>query len=169
MHKGPTAWVSTAPTLPMHRLTLIPVLAVAFAAFGPTPAVAQPADLLLPEQASAVASRSAAPAQPEKKFAQRARKARVNAAALEAESIRLALFDDIQPILERESLDHPDDDTVVWVGRDELGGQAVLTSSKGVLSGTVFADHRTFEITRDADGEYAVSYTHLTLPTICSV
>ena len=121
MHKGPTAWVSTAPILPMHRLTLIPVLAVAFAAFGPTPAVAQPADLLLPEQASAVASRSAAPAQHEKKFAQRARKARVNAAALEAESIRLALFDDIQPILERESLDRPDDDTVVWVGRGRVG------------------------------------------------
>ena len=39
--------------------------AVASAAFVPTPAAAQPADLLLSEQTSAVASRSAAPAQRE--------------------------------------------------------------------------------------------------------
>jgi peptidyl-Asp metalloendopeptidase len=143
-------------TLPMHRLTLASVLAVAFAAVGPTPAVAQPADLLLPEQASVGANRSAAPAEQEKKFAQRERKARVNVRALEAQSIRLALFDDIQPILNRVSVEYPSDDTAVWVGEDELGSQAVLTVSRGVLSGTVFADHRTFEISVDESGEYSV-------------
>ena len=130
---------------------LVPVfLLAAVAVADPSPALAQPSELLLPSQAAAAISERAVPAR-------RARKARVNLPALESPSLRLELFDDVQPTLERTSLDRPAPDRLVWVGRDDQGSQAVLTVAEGVLTGTVFADHRTFEIVVEPDGEYSVT------------
>jgi hypothetical protein len=85
------------------------------------------------------------------------RKARVNPAALEAQAVRLALFDDVQVTFTRRSFSRPGVDKVVWVGEGENGSQAVLTMVRGVVTGTVFADNRTFEITIDPDGQYTVT------------
>ncbi len=126
-----------------------PLLLAALAVAVPSPAIAQPSDLLLPARAGAVASPRAVPAR-------RVRKARVHLPALQSSSLRLELFEDVQPTLTRRTLERPSADALVWVGDDEQGSQAVLTVANGVLTGTVFADHRTFEITIDADGEYSV-------------
>ena len=76
--------------------------------------------------------------------AKRVRKARLNPSALDSATIRLHLFDDVQPTMHRKKLDRPASDKMVWVGDSENGAQAVLSVVRGVLTGTVFADNRTF-------------------------
>ncbi len=71
--------------------------------------------------------------------------------------MRLHLFDDLQPTLTRTKVQRPSAGKLVWQGEDEFGAQAVFTVARGVLTGTVFADHRTFEITLEPDGQYAVA------------
>ncbi len=136
----------------MTRFATLPTLALAlFTAVGSAPAVAQTVpDLLVAAQASSRATRRDVPAR-------RTRKARINAAALNSATIRLKLFDDVQTTVSRKQLSRPAPDKLVWVGEDEYGAQAVLTVVRGVLTGTVFADHRTFEIGIDPDGQYTVA------------
>lgn len=81
---------------------------------------------------------------------------RLNATALNDAQIELHLFDDVRVTVTRNKLKRLSDDRMVWVGADEYGTQAVLTMARGVLTGTVFTDNRTFEITLDEDGEYEV-------------
>lgn len=129
----------------------LPTLALALCAtLAPTPAAAQPpTELLLPPQASSAASRRDVPAR-------RARKARLNPTALDATSLRVKLFDDVQTTMTRKKFSRPGSDKAVWVGEDESGAQAVLAMARGVLTGTVFADGRTFEIGLEPDGQYSV-------------
>jgi hypothetical protein len=136
----------------MNRHLALPTVVFALiAALAPPPVAAQTVpDLLLPPQASAAASRRDVPAR-------RVRKARMNLAALNSATIRLQLFNDVQPTVKRTKLDRPAADKMVWVGEDEYGAQAVLTVARGVLTGTVFADHRTFEIAIEPDGQYSVA------------
>jgi hypothetical protein len=136
----------------MTRHFALPTVVFAlFAAFAPAPTAAQTVpDLLLPPQASSATSRRDVPAR-------RVRKARINPAALNSATIRLQLFNDVQPTVTRKKLDRPAPDKMVWVGGDEYGAQAVLTVARGVLTGTVFADHRTFEIAIEPDGQYSVA------------
>lgn len=127
------------------------LLAATLSVFNPSTLIAQPPpELLLPAQAMGGPSRRDVPAR-------RARKARVNLKALEATTLRLPLFDDMQLTITRKQLQRPGANKMVWIGADEYGTQAVLTVAGGVLTGTVFADHRSFEITIDADGQYTVA------------
>ena len=71
--------------------------------------------------------------------------------------MRLHLFDDVQPTMRRKKLSRPSSDKMVWVGDSENGAQVVLSVVRGVLTGTVFADNRTFEISIDPDGQYSVA------------
>jgi hypothetical protein len=136
----------------MNRYLTLPSLALALvAAFAPAPVAAQTVpDLLLPPQASSAASRRDVPAR-------RVRKARLNPAALNSATVRLQLFDDVQPTVSRKKVDRPAPDKMVWVGANDSGAQAVLTVARGVLTGTVFADNRTFEIGIEPDGQYSVA------------
>jgi hypothetical protein len=136
----------------MNRYLTLPSLALALvAAFAPAPVAAQTVpDLLLPPQASSAASRRDVPAR-------RVRKARLNPAALNSATLRLQLFDDVQPTVSRKKVDRPAPDKMVWVGANDSGAQAVLTVARGVLTGTVFADNRTFEIGIEPDGQYSVA------------
>lgn len=136
----------------MNRYLTLPTLALALvAAFAPAPVVAQAVpDLLLPAQASSVASRRDVPAR-------RVRKARINPAALNSATIRLQLFDDLQPTVNRQTLSRPAPDKMIWVGANESGVQVVLAVVRGVVTGTVFADNRTFEIGLEPDGQYSVA------------
>ncbi len=126
------------------------LLVVSLFAFLPPSTAAQPPTPLL------VAPRT--PAGPGKRpaTARRSRKARINALALNDAQIELQLFDDVQVTVKRKKLKRLSEDRMVWVGADEYGAQAVLTMARGVLTGTVFVDNRTFEITLDADGDYSV-------------
>jgi hypothetical protein len=136
----------------MNRYLTLPSLALALvAAFAPAPVVAQAVpDLLLPPQASSAASRRDVPAR-------RVRKARINPAALNSATLRLQLFDDIQPTVNRHKLTRPSPDKMVWVGGNDSGAQVVLAVVRGVVTGTVFADNRTFEIGLEPDGQYSIA------------
>ena len=81
----------------------------------------------------------------------------MNPAALDSATMRLHLFDDVQPTMKRKKLSRPSSDKMVWVGDSENGAQAVLSVVRGVLTGTVFADNRTFEISIDPDGQYSIA------------
>jgi hypothetical protein len=132
------------------RLALSIVLGL-LATTGAVPAAGQTApDLLLAPQASSAASRRDVPAR-------RVRKARVNPTALDSATMRLHLFDDVQPTLKRKKVNRPSADRMVWVGDDDRGAQAVLSLVRGVLTGTVYADNRAFEISIDPDGQYSVA------------
>lgn len=136
----------------MTRHLIVPVLFASLLAVLPSASVvAQPVpELLVAPRAASAAPRRDVPAR-------RMRKARVNPAALEAHALRLALFDDVQVTFARRSFSRPGADKAVWVGDGENGAQAVLTAVRGVVTGTVFADNRTFEITIDPDGQYTVT------------
>ena len=135
----------------MFRYITLPALVVTLAAtFIPIQVIAQSVpDLLIAPQASAAPRRNVP--------ARRLRKMRVNLAALDSATVRLELFDDAWPTVSRTSEHRPANDTLVWVGRGEDGTQAVLTVVRGVLTGTVFFDNRTFEVTIDPDGQYTVA------------
>lgn len=135
----------------MHMRPLPIVLLAALPFLAPDTSAAQPlADLLLPAQAASAAPRRDVPAR-------RMRKARVNLPALDAASFRLHLFDDVQPTLRRKKVSQPGPDKLVWVGEGDRGETAVITVVKGVLTGSVFADDRAFEITVEPDGHYGVT------------
>ncbi len=122
-----------------------------FISFAPTTAGAQQVPQLL------VPGRAAGPASPRDVPARRTRAARINPAALNSAIIQLDLFDDVQVTMKRLKSSRPSADRLVWVGGDDNGAQAVLTMVRGVLTGTVFADHRTFEIAIASDGQYIVA------------
>jgi hypothetical protein len=135
----------------MNRNLLPSLLLPLFVAFTPIPAAAQAVpDLLVAAKASSAATRRDVPSR-------RGRKVGINAAALNSATLRLQLFDDLQLTVHRKTLGRPGTDKIVWVGDGENGAQAVLTMVRGVLTGTVFADHRTFEITIEPDGQYSVA------------
>jgi hypothetical protein len=135
----------------MSRLLIPAFLVAALSALGSAPAIAQPpTDLLLPAQASSAATRRDVPAR-------RVRKARVNVSALNNATIRLQLFDDLQPTLTRKKVERPAADKLVWHGADDFGTQAVFAVSKGVLTGTVFSEAGVFEIGLEPDGQYSVA------------
>lgn len=118
---------------------------------APATAVAQLVpQLLVPGRAPAAATRRDVPAR-------RTRTVRINPAALNSAIIHLQLFDDVHATVTRRKVSRPSPDKIVWVGGDEYGAQAVLTMVRGVLTGTVFAGHRTFEIAIDTDGQYSVA------------
>ncbi|WP_157899482.1 reprolysin-like metallopeptidase [Luteitalea pratensis] len=135
----------------MSKLFALSLVLGIVATTAAVPAAAQTVpDLLVAPQASSAASRRDVPAR-------RVRKARLNPLALDSATMRLHLFDDVQPTMKRKKLSRPSSDTMVWVGDSENGAQAVLAVVRGVLTGTVFADSRTFEISIDPDGQYSVA------------
>jgi hypothetical protein len=108
--------------------------------------------LLLPARAGG----GAAPARRDVP-ARRQRPAQVDVNALAGESMRVQLFDDAILTLRRATLEQVADGRFVWTGNDEAGAQGVITVVDGVLTGTVFADHKVFEITVAPDGQYSVT------------
>ena len=133
-----------------HPLALS-VLLSALVSLPVAPASAQVVpDLLVAAQASSAATRRDVPAK-------RSRKARLNASALDAPVLRLRLFDDVVVTATKRKSHRPAPDKLVWVGDDDNGAQVVLTMARGVLTGTVYADHRTFEMTIEPDGQYRVA------------
>ena len=137
----------------MRRSVSLAALALALVtSVTPHPVAAQPVpDLLVaPQASSAAARRGGGPAR-------RSRKARVDGTALNSSALRLRLFDDRHLTINRRRFSRPGTDKIVWVGEGENGAQAVLTMVRGVLTGTVFADDQTFEITLEPDGQYAVT------------
>ena len=89
--------------------------------------------------------------------ARRARKARVNVAALDAPAFRLQLFDDIVHRVVRTKVDRLDSRRLVWHGTDEDGGAVTLAVVNDVVAGAIYTDGRAFELTVDADGDYEVA------------
>jgi hypothetical protein len=135
----------------MSKRFALPLALGLLATTATIPAAAQTVpDLLVAPQASSAATRRDVPSR-------RSRKARVNPAALDSATMRLHLFDDVQPTLRRKKLSRPSNDKLVWVGDSENGAQAVLSVVRGVLTGVVYADNRSFEISIDPDGQYSVA------------
>ncbi|WP_396627659.1 hypothetical protein [Luteitalea sp.] len=131
--------------------SLAALIIAAFAMIVPSPVQAQTVpDLFVAAQGGSSASRRDVPAR-------RVRKARLNLRALDAASLRLHLFDDVQPVLTRTKIKRASVDSLVWVGQGEQGAQAVLAMSRGVMTGTVFADGRVFEIGLEPDGQYSIA------------
>ncbi len=89
--------------------------------------------------------------------AARARKARPRLDKLNSSAISVNLFDNVEQVVTRTKVDRPAADRFVWHGRTEDGGDATFAVVNGVLTGTVFADGRSFEITSDPDGDYTIA------------
>ncbi len=138
-----THYLGAASLILTTVVSLIP--ATALAQSGP--------HLVVPAGATAAAATSRRREVPSKRL----RTVRVNSAALESATIELQLFDDMHATLHRVKVRRPSADSIVWVGQADSGAQAVLTVVRGVLTGTVFADNRTFEIAIDTDGLYTVA------------
>ena len=85
-----------------------------------------------------------------------ARKARLRLDLLEAEGFTLNLFDNAERFAQRTRVERPADDRFVWHGQTDDGGAVTFAVVRGVATGTVFLDGRSFEITADAGGEYDV-------------
>jgi len=135
----------------MSKRLALPLALGFLAVTAAVPAAAQTVpDLLVAPQASSAATRRDVPAR-------RVRKARMNPAALDSATMRLHLFDDVQPTLKRKKLSRPAPDKLVWVGDGDNGSQAVLSVVRGVLTGAVYVDNRSFEISSDPDGQYTVA------------
>ncbi len=81
----------------------------------------------------------------------RARRVLVNASALQSSVISVTVFEDTTLILTRTSFTNGQ-----WIGRDDAGNQGVFAVTHGILSGAVYADGRTFEVTFNRDGRYEV-------------
>jgi len=135
----------------MNNRFALPLVLGFLATTAAIPAAAQTVpDLLVAPQASSAASRRDVPAR-------RVRKARLNPSALDSATMRLQLFDDVQPTLKRKKLTRAASDRMVWVGDGDNGAQAVLSVVRGVMTGVVYADTRAFEISIDPDGQYSVA------------
>ena len=81
----------------MSKLLALPLVLGILATTAAVPAAAQTVpDLLVAPHASSAASRRDVPAR-------RVRKARMNPAALDSATMRLHLFDDVQPTMKRKS------------------------------------------------------------------
>ena len=89
--------------------------------------------------------------------AARARKARVRLDVLNTPSFSLNLFDNVEHVVKRTKVDRPDADRLLWHGHTDEGGQAIFAVVNGVMTGTVFLDGRSFEITSDPDGDYTIA------------
>lgn len=127
------------------------LILAALVTVAPVPVHAQTVpDLFVAAQGAANASRRDVPAR-------RVRKARLNLNALNAATMRLRLFDDVQPVLTRTKVKQPGADKLVWIGQGDNGTQAVLAMARGVMTGTVFADGRVFEIGLEPDGQYSIA------------
>ena len=86
-----------------------------------------------------------------------ARKARLKLDALDAPAFELNLFDNAQRVARRTKVERPASDRFVWHGRTDDDGIVTFAVVRGVATGTVFLDGRSFEITVDADGDYTIS------------
>jgi hypothetical protein len=89
--------------------------------------------------------------------AARARKARLRPDLLNSSTLAVNLFDDVEHVVSRTKVDRPAADRFVWHGRTEDGGDATFAVVNGVLTGTVLADGRSFEVTSDPDGDYTIT------------
>ncbi|MEO5894994.1 MAG: reprolysin-like metallopeptidase [Vicinamibacterales bacterium] len=119
-----------------------------------SPALAQPAPKRLLERAPG----QSAQARGRSVAATRHVLARVDSQALDSDRIELPLFDDVQVTARRSSRSHARAGSTVWIGKLELPdrGQVTLASVDGVISGSVTANGRSFEIAMSEDGLHEV-------------
>jgi hypothetical protein len=89
--------------------------------------------------------------------ARRARRTRVNVAALNAPALRLQLFDDVVHDVARTNVEQLENQRVVWHGRDEDGGTVLIAVSDGIVSGAIYSDGHVFELTVNREGDYEVA------------
>jgi hypothetical protein len=88
--------------------------------------------------------------------AHQARKAKLHLEALDSPSLRLNLFENADRIAVRTSFERVAADRAIWHGRTEDGGTVAFAVVSGAVSGAVFLDGRTFEITPESDGDHAI-------------
>jgi len=86
-----------------------------------------------------------------------ARKARLRLDVLDAPAFELNLFDNAQRVAKKTKVERLAADRFVWHGRTDDDGIVTFAVVKGVATGTVFLDGRSFEITSDADGDYTIA------------
>ena len=85
-----------------------------------------------------------------------ARKARLRLNVLDAPAFELNLFDNANRVVTRTKVERPAADRFVWHGRTDDDGFVTIAVVKGVATGTVFLDGRSFEFKSDADGDYTI-------------
>lgn len=69
----------------------------------------------------------------------------------------LNLFDSVERVATRTKVDRLSADRSVWHGRTDDEGIVTFAVVRGVATGTVFLDGRSFEITSDRDGDYTIA------------
>jgi hypothetical protein len=89
--------------------------------------------------------------------AHQARMARLRLEALDLPSVRLNLFDNADRIAYRTAFERVGGDKALWHGRTDDGGTVALAVVSGMVSGAVFLDGRTFEITPYTDGDHVIT------------
>jgi hypothetical protein len=136
------------PIAGSRRLVLVVTLTLV-AAWGPLGAQSVPDLLIFPP--------SAKPAMQRAVPARRARRTRVNPAALNSRVLRLEMFDDQVHQVVRTTVDELGEGRAVWHGQDEDGGTVLLAVSNGIVSGAIYSDGRVFELSMNQDGEYEIA------------
>ena len=86
-----------------------------------------------------------------------ARKARLRLSVLDQPALTLNLFDNAESVATRVKVVNHGKDRAVWHGRTDDGGVATFAVVRGVATGTVFLDGRSFEITSDGKGRYDIA------------
>lgn len=86
-----------------------------------------------------------------------ARKARLRLDVLDAPAFELNLFDNAQRVARQTRVERLTADRLVWHGRTDDDGIVTFAVVKGIATGTVFLDGRSFEITSDADGDHTIA------------
>ena len=86
-----------------------------------------------------------------------ARKARLRLSVLDQPALVLNLFDNAERVATRVKVERHGKDRAVWHGRTDDGGIATFAVVRGVATGTVFLDGRSFEITSDGKGAYDIA------------
>lgn len=86
-----------------------------------------------------------------------ARKARLRLDLLEGPGFTLNLFDNAERVATRTKVDRINSERFVWHGRTDDEGIVTFAVVRGVATGTVYLDGRSFEITSDADGDYTIA------------
>ena len=89
--------------------------------------------------------------------AHQVRKARLRLELLDTPEFTLNLFDNAERVVRKTKVDRPANDRFVWHGRTDDGGIVSFAVVKGVATGTVFLDGRTFEVTSDGKGDYDIA------------
>ena len=105
-----------------------------------------------------------AAAAPADRIRKRGRRVRVNAGALHqadapggTDIVTLNLFDDVQLRARRSQREVTRSGGTVWKGRLlDVAGEATFAEQDGVISGTVFAGDKVFEVLYAGDGEHDV-------------